>query len=232
MDFSQRSYQKELIDREDIPFDAIERNMRELDTINAWLGGHRITLDGFKQLLKNRKKITICEIGCGGGDNLKTIQKWCKRKNIKVNIIGIDINPHCIEVAKSKFENLNARFIVSDYQLVHFEKDDKTDIIFSSLFCHHFTEAELLTMLKWMESNSGIGFFINDLHRHPFAFYSIKRLTSIFSKSWLVKNDAPLSVLRGFTRKEWQQLLNQSFISTYSIKWKWAFRWLVICHIT
>jgi len=231
MDFSQRSYQKELIDRDDIPFEAIERNMQELGLINAWLGGHRITLDGFKKLLKNRKKITICEIGCGGGDNLEAIQKWCKRKNISVDIIGIDINPYCIEVAKSKFLNENVRFIVSDYQQVHFEKD-KRDIIFSSLFCHHFTELQLLRMLKWMQSNSGIGFFINDLHRHRFAFYSIKGLTSIFSKSWLVKNDAPLSVLRGFTRKEWRQLLSKSSISTYSIQWKWAFRWLVICPIT
>jgi hypothetical protein len=39
MDFSVRSYKKELLDRDDIPFADIKQNMRELDFINARLGG-------------------------------------------------------------------------------------------------------------------------------------------------------------------------------------------------
>jgi hypothetical protein len=83
-------------------------------------------------------------------------------------------------------------------------------------------------MLRWLETNAAVGFFINDLHRNPFAYYSISWLTKIFSKSYLVKNDAPLSVLRGFKRKEWKSLLAKSEIWNYSLQWKWAFRWLII----
>ena len=79
-----------------------------------------------------------------------------------------------------------------------------------------------------MHQNAEKGFFIADLHRHPLAYYSIKLLTGLFSKSYLVKNDAPLSVLRGFSRKEWEALLAQPGIKNYSIRWKWAFRWLII----
>jgi hypothetical protein len=105
--------------------------------------------------------------------------------------------------------------------------DQPPDIIFSSLFCHHFTNEELERQLQWMQRHARVGFFVNDLHRHPLAYYSIKWLTAIFSKSYLVKNDAPLSVLRGFSRKEWQQLLNNAGIVNFSVSWKWAFRWLV-----
>ena len=38
MDFSVRSYKKELLDRDDIPFADIRQNMQELDFINAKLG--------------------------------------------------------------------------------------------------------------------------------------------------------------------------------------------------
>jgi hypothetical protein len=79
-----------------------------------------------------------------------------------------------------------------------------------------------------MRSNSTIGFFINDLHRHPLAYHSIKWITKIFSKSYLVKNDAPLSVLRGFKRKEWKGLFQQAGIDNYELQWKWAFRWLIV----
>jgi hypothetical protein len=83
-------------------------------------------------------------------------------------------------------------------------------------------------MIHWMKANAASGFFINDLHRHPIAYHSIKWLTTIFSGSELVKNDAPLSVRRGFLKKEWEALLHAGEISGYRIQWKWAFRWLVI----
>ncbi len=80
MNFANRSYEKELLDRVDIPFDAIERNMHELEIINGSLGGHAITIAGLQQLVKNKSSITICEIGCGGGDNLKAIEKMVPQK--------------------------------------------------------------------------------------------------------------------------------------------------------
>lgn len=227
-DFSQRSYQKELLDQPDIPFEDIKRNMQELEFINRWLGGHTITLQGLQFILRSippEENIQIVEIGCGGGDNLKEIKNYCKRKDIQPRLTGIDINPECIEFSKSKKENEGIEFITSDYRKVFFS--EKPTIIFSSLFCHHFTNEELIEQLKWMAQNAATGFFINDLHRNPLAYYSIRWLTRIFSKSYLVKNDAPLSVQRGFRRNEIQQLMQDAGITNFHIRWKWAFRWLI-----
>ncbi|HLK29725.1 MAG TPA: methyltransferase domain-containing protein [Puia sp.] len=226
MNFYSRSNQTELLDRDDISFEAIKQNMHELDVINSLLGGHAITLNGFKKLAKEKKEITICEIGCGGGDNLQVLKKWCNKKNISATFIGIDINAWCIEYAKSKINDKKFQFILSDYR--NYDFPERPDIIFSSLFCHHFNNEKLVSMLQWMKSNSEIGFFINDLHRNPLAYYSIKLLAKFFSKSYLVKNDAPISVLRGFQKEEWESLLQQSGISNYSLQWKWAFRWLIV----
>lgn len=55
MTFSMRSYQKELLDEDEIPFAHIKQNMKELDFINTWLGGHKITLDAFKYLSKGKR---------------------------------------------------------------------------------------------------------------------------------------------------------------------------------
>jgi len=231
MDLSRRSYEKELLDRNDIPFIDIKRNMQELNFINTYLGGHAITLTGLKKILHNAsttdmREVLICEIGCGGGDNLKAIDAWCTKNDINASFIGIDINIECIEVAISTCKELPAEFIHSDYKLVEFQK--KPEIIFSSLFCHHFRNEELVDMLQWMRINSTAGFFINDLHRHKIAYYSIKWLSCLFSKSYLVKNDAPLSVARGFTKQEWVSILDAAKITPFRIYWKWAFRWLII----
>ncbi len=199
MDFFKRAYALELLDQPGIPATDIQRNLYELSIINQKLGGHAVTLKGFFQLATKTKQIKVCEIGCGGGDNLKAIEKKAKAQYPGLSFMGIDINGDCIQVAENIKWEKPVHFLASDYKKVQFES--KPDIIFCSLFCHHFKEDELVDMFRWMSVNSVLGFFINDLHRHVFAYYSICMLTSLFSKSYLVKNDAPLSVLRGFKKK-------------------------------
>jgi 2-polyprenyl-3-methyl-5-hydroxy-6-metoxy-1,4-benzoquinol methylase len=227
--FSSRSYQKELLDDTGIPFAEIKQNMQELNVINSRLGGHRVTLKGIKSLLHlnaSEQRLSIVEIGCGGGDNLRVIREWSHKQKISITLTGIDINKECIVFANGHPENNGIQFICGDYKEVKFPQ--QPHIIFSSLFCHHFADDELADMLQWLAQNSKLGFFINDLHRHPLAYYSIKLMTRFFSKSRLVKNDAPLSVLRGFSKAEWEVLLQQAGLTNYSIQWQWAFRWLLI----
>ena len=149
-------------------------------------------------------------------------------KKNKVNFIctGIDLKAECIETAKRDYNIENSTWLVQDYKTVIFKT--KPDIIFSSLFCHHFIDEELVYQLRWMQQNASLGSFINDLQRNWFAYHSIKIITKFFSASYLVKNDAPLSVARGFHKNEWLQLLNKAGIKNYGVKWKWAFRYLII----
>ncbi len=227
-DFNKRNNQPELLDQPGIPFADIEQNMRELDFINRWLGGHGISCSGLKQLLQEKRTgelLHIAEIGCGNGNNLVAIDRWCRTQGINARYTGVDLNPECIRSAVELDALPQSEWICSDYREVFFET--KPDIIFTSLFCHHFTDPELVVQLQWLQQQAGIGFFINDLHRHPLAYWSIKILTRLFSRSYLVKNDAPLSVSRGFTRKDWEDLFKQAGIGTFTIRWKWAFRWLI-----
>ncbi len=231
INLTHRSYKKELLDNDDIPFDDIKQNMRELNIINTKLGGHAITIKGLRKIISgisNKNKLHICEIGCGGGDNLEAIDKFCKKNNLSVTFTGIDIKSECIAYAKQQYPQLDADWMTTDYRLADFN-NQKPDIIFSSLFCHHFTDEELVYMLQWMKSNASAGFFINDLHRHLLAYFSIKWITAAFSKSYLVKNDAALSVARGFKKKEWKNIFKKAGIKNYSISWQWAFRHLVTC---
>ena len=229
-DLTNRSYQKELLDNDDIPFADIKQNMKELNTVNSLLGGHKITIKGIESIIDRKidpQLLTVCEIGCGGGDNLNAIANWSKKKNLKIFFTGIDIKQTCIEYAGEQYPNLPAKWIISDYAIADLSPN-KPAIIFSSLFCHHFKEKELIEMVKWMKDNCQEGFFINDLHRNYLAFYLIKWITRIFSRSYLVKNDAPLSVARGFKKKEWKAIFSAAGITNYNIKWKWAFRHLIV----
>ena len=224
INFKERSKETEILDKDDLPFEDVKICMKELNSINTLLGGHSITLHGINTFYPEQEThFIVCEIGTGGGDNLKAISK----KFTNAAFIGIDLKESCINFAKQQYKELNVEWIASDYSKVQFK--NKPDIIFSSLFCHHFTNDQLVVMLNWMKQNSQNGFFINDLQRNTTAYYLIKWLTALFSKSYMVKNDGPVSVARSFRKKDWQLLFSKAGINNYSIKWKWAFRYLVVC---
>ena len=228
--FASRSTQKELIDDLHCDGEELRQTLRELKTINKLLGGNHVTTDGIQKLLETstQQEITIADIGCGGGDMIRVMYDWSQRKKINARFIGIDANPNTISMAKKNLQNLsNIAFETADVLDMEFQ-EKQVDVITCTLFTHHFTDGELVQMFRSFRKKTRIGLVVNDLHRHPLAYYSIKILTRLFSKSRLVINDAPISVQRGFRRRELEEILRKAGWDNFSISWYWAFRWQVV----
>ncbi|MEQ9592196.1 MAG: methyltransferase domain-containing protein, partial [Cyclobacteriaceae bacterium] len=175
-----------------------------------------------------KQPLEIVDLGCGGGDMLIEIARYGRKRNIPFKLIGIDANPHIIEFAKKNCEAYpEIEFLTLDIFSSEFKKL-RFDVAIATLVTHHFESTSLSQLCATLQRQSKLGVVINDLHRHWLAYYSIKVLTLAFSKSSMVKYDAPLSVLRSFKKNEWLQILHQGGISNYSITWKWAFRWQLV----
>lgn len=248
MNFKTRSYKKELMDDLNLASQDLKKNLDELEFINTTLGGYKVLTSALDTLYKENKIgnrtnsnqnntennqnirfVTLADIGSGGGDTLRQIAKWFEKKNIKTKLTGIDANDFMIKYAQNKSQN----FPQINYEKLNvFDIDstneNKYDWATMSLFCHHFTDEELILIFKNIHKLTSKGFIINDLHRNFIAYYSIYFLTRLFNGSYLVKNDAPLSVLRAFKKQDLINLLEKSEIKNYRIKWQWAFRFQVI----
>lgn len=229
VNLSYRSYQEEIMDDFSDNSKSLYLALKELDIINQYLGGNQITLSAVKKmLLKNPRRVwKIVDLGCGSGEMLLKIAKWCRKKRIDVELIGIDANAnvvsyaqkHCEQYPEITFQSqdiLSDSFSVKDY-----------DIVLCTLFLHHFTDEQLIGLFQKF-TNKGQKLIVNDLHRHWFAYYAIKILTRLFSKSSMVQNDACLSVWRAFKKTELKALLKKAGIKQYQLGWRWAFRWKLI----
>jgi 2-polyprenyl-3-methyl-5-hydroxy-6-metoxy-1,4-benzoquinol methylase len=228
-DFSQRSTDEEIMDDLNCHGEVVYQTLRELDFINHWLGGNGITTKGVAHLISGDQKepLTIVDLGCGSGEILRQLADWARKKNLSVNFIGIDANPNIINFAKNHCVGYpEISFETVDIFSASFS-ERRFDIVIGTLFYHHFKNEELIAFFSKLKDRVKIGIVINDLHRHWLAFHSIRLLTRLFSKSTMVRYDAPLSVLRAFSKSDLTHILKESGIQNFRITWKWAFRWQV-----
>lgn len=227
--FSQRSTEKEIMDDLECSGPVLEQTLRELKTINRWLGGNQVTTLGLTQLISKNPQnhYEITDIGCGGGDMIRVMHDWANKHQILAKFTGIDANGNIIELAKVRQRDVkDVRWRVQNVFDPEFSAE-KTDIVTCTLFTHHFTDGKLVDLIKALRHKARLGLVINDLHRHPIAYYSIKWLTRFFSNSPMVKHDAALSVLRGFSKEDWEKILKKAGIESFQIRWFWAFRWQI-----
>jgi 2-polyprenyl-3-methyl-5-hydroxy-6-metoxy-1,4-benzoquinol methylase len=220
--FKERSKQKELLDGL-VSKDELILNLKELDTINSLLGGYKISTQLIKKLNLNNK--TVVDIGSGGGDMLFKLYKASPNNTF----YGVDLKSDCINYAKEHLPSSpRIKFICSDYRDLK-QHITQVDVLHGCLFTHHLDNEEIVQLIRFAKEQKAI-LVLNDLHRNALAYYSIKLLTRLFSKSRLVKHDAPLSVLRGFKKQEWYQMLRKAGATSYTVKWKWAFRHLIVVY--
>jgi 2-polyprenyl-3-methyl-5-hydroxy-6-metoxy-1,4-benzoquinol methylase len=228
--FDRRSQELEIMDDLSAGGPVLHQTLGEIDRINRWLGGNALTLTGMQELTRHRpeKEFTICDLGCGSGEMLMAMRTWGQRRGLTLHSTGIDANTHVIEYARLHCASDPGVILRCGDALDASLAQERYHLVTATLFVHHLTDEQLIRGLRQWAGMATTGVIINDLHRHWLAYYAICLLTRLFSKSAMVRYDAPLSVLRGFTRSELQRLLREAGIVRYRIRWKWAFRWQII----
>lgn len=233
IDTSTRTNQTEIMDDFELQGPQLETTLKDLENINKWLGGNKITLQGIKKLLKDHpedKVVHIVDVGCGNGAILREIAEWGRTKPHTFKLTGIDANPHAIEIA----ERISEFYPEISYTAVNIFSDSfkklKYDIILCTLTLHHFKDQEIKEILDGFYNQAQIGVVINDLHRSKQAYFLFKAFCKVFIRNTIAKEDGLTSVLRGFKKKELKKFAARLPAQKQIIKWKWAYRyqWIII----
>jgi len=227
-DFKVRSRELELMDQPDVDPVELGQAMRHLKKINHWLNGYGPSLAGIKLFVGKAASFTLLDVGCGSGDTLKKIAQWARQQGKECQLQGIELSAISAERAAAACSNY-PEITIWQQDLFSLPCDElKYDVVHSALVLHHFSDdSEAVSALRQMACLAQQGIIINDLHRHPLAWHSIRLLTRTFSASHILRNDAPQSVARAFTRKELEAMAQEAGLQDIKVEWRWAFRWLL-----
>lgn len=228
IDFDARNETLELMDEPGHSPEELAETLRELAFINKTLGGHASSLEGLALLIPpGRREFSVLDVGSGGGDAARCIVEWARRRGMVASVHGVDLSEEAVACARRASVGLTGlEFTACD--LFDLPSTRRYDVVHAALLLHHLPDEMAVKALAKMFELSRWGIVINDLHRHPVAYYSIKALTAALSGNRLIRHDAPLSVLRAFRRGELNALVHRAGLSAAVVCWRWAFRWLLV----
>ncbi|HEX2141983.1 MAG TPA: methyltransferase domain-containing protein [Candidatus Limnocylindria bacterium] len=221
------------MDTETVSFEEFQECLRHLELINRCTLAYRPTLAWLDRLARRRgtgRPLSILDVGFGHGDMLRRIAAWADRSGLPVHLAGVDLNPWSARAASlATPAGLPVRYEVGD--VFEVRGDRPIDVVVSSLFAHHLADDDLVRFLRWMDARASAGWFVNDLHRHPLPYHAVRVAARLLPVSRMVRHDAPLSVTRGFTRRDWSTLLRRSGVDRdrVAVEWVFPFRYGVGC---
>jgi SAM-dependent methyltransferase len=181
-----------------------DRVLRDLARVNACTLAGRPTIGFLRRAAHGMPAFRLLDVGFGQGDMLRRIARWARRRDIAVDLVGVDLNPRSEAAARAATPaGLPIDYRTGDYADV----PGPFDFVISSLVAHHMTDAQLDAFLRFMEAQATRGWLVNDLHRHRFAWHTFPWLARLLGAHRIVREDGQLSIARAFRAGEWRAIL-------------------------
>ena len=228
MIFKERSKQVEMMDDPLIAERSLQAVFKDINMVNSFLGGHRITLKSLERIFRDlgKKKYAILDVGCGDGDMLRVIARYFRQKEVDLDLTGMDISEQALGIARKRSaEFRNIKFIQEDINRMPTDSA-QYDVVICSLTLHHFDDEQIPLILKNLSNIAQSAIVINDLQRSKLAYYLFKGFSTIFIKTEIAKRDGLVSIKSGFRRNDLEGFSRVLPKWEHEFSWKWLFRYL------
>ncbi len=202
MFFRRRSTQVEFFDLPDLAEAETATAFSSLDRLNRifqieqpfasvlprWLGPARC------------EQLRILDVGAGTGLLGRKLSAWATRHGWRWEFTNLDFNRLALKAGGA------TRAVAGSAFALPFA-ENTFDLVVASQMTHHLTDAEVLAHLReaWRVTNDAV--FICDLHRNVGLYLLLWLTTRLMVVTQQVRDDALISVKRGFHLDDWRQLI-------------------------
>jgi len=201
MFFRERSAQAEYFDQPSLSEAERAEAFRELDGINrlfkfshpfvsrlpTWLGDKRC------------EKLEILDVGAGTGLLGKRLSSWARRRGWDWGFTDLDAHPVQLNPGDT------AKTVTGSALELPFA-DGSFDLVVASQMTHHLTDEQVVRHWReaWRVTRDAM--FICDLHRNAGLYAMLWLSLRLMRVSRTLREDALISVKRGFLRCEWLEM--------------------------
>ncbi len=188
----QRIVIPELLD--DASPDVARDNLRDLVRINRYLGGYGILRRIVAEFVQPADSFTMLDVGAASGDMGAALQRVYRR----ATIVSLDRKFVHLEPAA------HPKVAGDAFQMPFAQRS--FDFVFSSLFLHHFSNDEVVDLLRNFATIARRAVLAIDLERGPLAYHFIPATRWLFGWHEISLHDGPVSVRAAFKKHELREL--------------------------
>jgi 2-polyprenyl-3-methyl-5-hydroxy-6-metoxy-1,4-benzoquinol methylase len=230
----ERHLTPEIMDREGLDPADHHHALDGIARINLVSSSASILWPPIRDLCWQRRKtgdprpVRVLDIASGGGDVACRLWKRANRKGLPVELTAADISPLAIEHATATAARLGANVSFFELNVLSDPIPDGYDVITCSLFLHHLTEDQAVTVLRKMREAAGSLVLVNDLARGWLGWLAARIGTRLLTRSKMVHFDGVVSVEGAFTPDEALALAQKAGWEGAMVERKFPFRYLLL----
>jgi SAM-dependent methyltransferase len=204
--------QPEFMDDPECSVPDLRGNLRDIERLNRFLGGHAAVcryLDRVLPVWRKRERarssaLAVLDVGTGGADIPAAVVEWGRRRQVPVRIVGVDRHSTIARIAKERTAAHPAvSVILADATALPF-RDASFDVCLCNLTLHHLARDHGIALLRRLHRLGRVGFLAVDLLRCP-GGYGGAWLVTRLSRNRFTRHDGPLSIRRAMSWPEYRR---------------------------
>ncbi len=199
--FDGRVIKPEVLDT--LPEERARASLADLTRINARWGGHstlrRLLGDVIRPpLVQVGETFSMLDVGAASGDMGDRVREWYPRAHV------VSLDRIATHLAKAN----GGRICGNAFQLP--VRDGSFDFVFCSLFLHHFTDDQVVSLLREFGRVARRAVLVIDLERNPIAYYFLPWTRWLFGWDPVTVYDGAISVEAAFKPRELEALATRA----------------------
>jgi SAM-dependent methyltransferase len=186
----------ELLD-EDLPAGEAEESLADIEWVHRHMGGRRMVHRRLLPILLQLPgpRLSLLDLGCGSGHVGRDLEAASADRGLKLRVFGLDL-----KLAHARFGP--AGRVVAGNALALPVSEGAVDVVFSTLFLHHFAPDELARIFSEARRAARHAVVFFDLSRHRAALAIISLVGPLAFRSRVSVLDGRASVRQAYTPAE------------------------------
>ncbi len=177
-----------------LPYERARASLGDLVRINRRWGGYSTLRHLLAGVVRPAEPFSLLDVGAASGDMGALVKKWYPQSRV-TSLDRVASHLKGCDTPRVVADAFNLPFACAGF-----------DIVFCSLFLHHFTNREIVRLLGAFGTIARRAVLVIDLERNPIAYYFLPWTRWLLGWDAVTVNDGPISVEAAFRPRELEQL--------------------------
>ncbi|HTD70256.1 MAG TPA: methyltransferase domain-containing protein [Gemmatimonadales bacterium] len=195
----------------------VGRELRDIARLNALFGGTRAVVRELKSFFERRRAMgirkretwTLLDVGTGSGDIALAARTAARQLDIDLKAIGLELNPTAARIASAA----GVPTIVADGSALPLGPRS-VDVVVASQVLHHLPRPVAVRWIATLDRIARRVVVLADLRRSRVAMAGVWAASVGLAMSGVTRHDAVVSLKRGYTKTEFDEMLRQAGVRT------------------